>query len=57
MSLERGRRNPTTDGIMHDMLQREFDRRHSQPQDRAEPTHEQGPALKEDGGSEPGDVR
>lgn len=48
------RRNPTTDGIMRDMLRRESDRRHVHQQDQAAPTHEQGPDLKQNGGSKPG---
>jgi predicted nucleic acid-binding protein len=39
------RRNPTTDGLMRDMLRREFDRKQS---------HEQSPDLKPNGGYKPG---
>lgn len=45
------RRNPTTDGLMRDMLRREFDRKQSHQQDQA---HEQSPDLKHNGGFKPG---
>lgn len=48
------RRNPTTDGMMRGMLQREFDRRQSHQQDQAAPSQgqaeEQKPDLKHNGG-------